>query len=173
MIYVYPVQFDASQTIGIAVVIVGVIANAVSSIMGRSINRERDSSPVVVTGLSMTIGSILLLAVGLAVEGVVSLTPLSIVYVVWLSVVNTAFAFTLWNRAMQTLRAVDMSIINSTMMPQIALLAVWFLGEMPTILDWVGLAVLGISVALVQVDQARKLASNQRTKTGDNLTDPG
>ncbi len=173
IIYVYPVQFDASQAIGLTVVIVGVIANAVSSIMGRSINRERDSSPVVVTGLSMTVGSILLLAVGLAVEGVVSLTPLSIVYVVWLSVVNTAFAFTLWNRAMHTLRAVDMSIINSTMMPQIALLAVWFLSEMPTILDWVGLAVLGISVVLVQVDQARKLASNQGTKTGDNLTDPG
>jgi len=172
MIYVYPVEFDASQAIGLTVVIVAVIANAVSSIMGRSINRARDSPPLIVTGLSMAVGSILLLVAGLAIEGMVSLTPISIVYVVWLSVVNTAFAFTLWNGAMQTLRAVDMSIINSTMMPQIALLAVWFLGEMPSILDWVGLAVLGISVTLVQVDQARRLASNQETKTDDNPTDP-
>jgi hypothetical protein len=33
------------------------------------------------------------------------------------------------------------------------------------------LAVLGISVALVQVDQARKLSSNQGTKKDDNPAD--
>jgi len=171
MIYVYPVQYNASQVFGVLVVIVAVFANAASSIMGRSINRERDSPPIVVTGLSMTIGSVLLLTAGFAVEGVVPLTAMAVVYIVWLSVVNTALAFTLWNRAMQTLRAIDMSIINSTMMPQIALLAVWFLGEMPTLLDWAGLVVLGVCVALVQVDQARRLASNQEAKTGESPTD--
>jgi drug/metabolite transporter (DMT)-like permease len=59
---------------------------------------------------------------------------------------------------MQTLRAVDMSIINCTMMPQIVILSIWFLGEMPSLLDWVGLAVLAISVTLMQVIQAREFA---------------
>ena len=83
---------------------------------------------------------------------------LSLFYVLWLSVVNTAFAFTIWNKAMQTLRAVDSTIINSTMLPQITILAIIFLGEMPGLLDWFGLILLAVSVAVVQVLQARRIA---------------
>lgn len=158
MLYIYPADLSGSETVGLVVIMVGLVANAFSSVMGRSINRTRVVSPVVVTGISMTAGAVLLLAAGFIVEGIVPLSPQSVFYVVWLSVVNTAFAFTLWNRAMQTLRAVDMSILNSTMMPQIVILSIWFLGEMPSLLDWVGLAVLAISVSLVQVIQAREVA---------------
>jgi drug/metabolite transporter (DMT)-like permease len=158
MLYFYPAGVPASEILGVAVVIVSLVANAVSSVMGRSINRNRAAPALVVTGISMAFGAILLLAVGFITERTAVLSPLSVVYVVWLSVVNTAFAFTLWNNSMQTLRAVDMSIINCTMMPQIVILSIWFLGEMPSLLDWVGLAVLAISVTLMQVIQAREFA---------------
>ncbi len=161
LIYFYPVGVPASETLGVAVVILAVIANAVSSVMGRSINKDGVVSPLVVTGISMAFGAILLLAGGFVIEGIVAVTPQSVVYIVWLSIVNTAFAFTLWNRSMQTLRAVDMSILNSTMMPQIVILSIWFLGEMPSLLDWVGLAILAISVSLVQVIQAREVAKKK------------
>jgi len=36
--------------------------------------------------------------------------------IVWLALVNTAFAFTLWNRTLQVLSAVESSIINNTML---------------------------------------------------------
>jgi len=162
MLYFYPAGVPASETLGVAVVILSLVANAVSSVMGRSINRDRIAPPLVVTGISMAFGAILLVVAGLVVEGITALTPLSVVYVVWLSIVNTAFAFTLWNKSMQTLRAVDMSIINCTMMPQIVILSILFLGEMPSLLDWVGLAILAISVSLVQVIQAREVAKEKR-----------
>jgi drug/metabolite transporter (DMT)-like permease len=49
--------------------------------------------------------------------------------VLWLAVVNSALAFTLWNRTLRTLSAMESSIINNTMLFQIAALAWMFLGE--------------------------------------------
>ena len=164
MIYFYPLDLNTSEMLGLVVVIIGVIANAFSSVLGRSINRKRESPPIVITAASMTIGAVILVVTGLIVDGIVSFSLLSLFYVLWLSVVNTAFAFTLWNRAMQTLRAVDTTIINSTMLPQITILSIVFLGEMPGLLDWVGLIILAVSVAIVQVLQARRVAEEQNSK---------
>ncbi len=161
LIYFYPLEFESIQLVGILVVLGGVIANAFSSIIGRSINRERTYTPLVVTGISMTVGSIILLAAGILLEPIQTISPLSIFYILWLSVVNTAFAFTLWNRAMQTLRAIDISIINGTMFPQIVLLSVVFLGEMPELFDWAGLFLIGFSVFAVQIIEARRKAKKE------------
>jgi drug/metabolite transporter (DMT)-like permease len=160
MIYFYPIDLDLSETVGLIVVLIGVIANAFSSIMGRSINRERNTPPIVVTGVSMTIGALILLMAGLMLEGLTIVTPTALLYIVWLSVVNTAFAFTLWNKAMQTLRAVDITVINSTMLPQIVILSIVFLGEVLDPLDWIGLIILALSVALIQILQARRVANS-------------
>jgi drug/metabolite transporter (DMT)-like permease len=139
-----------------------VIANAFSSIMGRSINKERDTPPIVVTGVSMAIGAGVLLVAGLALEGLSVVTPIALLYIIWLSIVNTAFAFTLWNKAMQTLRAVDITVINSTMLPQIVILSIVFLGEVLDPLDWIGLIILALSVTLIQILQARRLVNNSK-----------
>jgi drug/metabolite transporter (DMT)-like permease len=57
---------------------------------------------------------------------------------------------------MRELRAIDTTLINSTMMPQIVLLSVVFLGEFPDLIDWVGLILLAIGIAAVQVLQVRR-----------------
>jgi drug/metabolite transporter (DMT)-like permease len=164
MIYFYPIDLDLSETVGFIVVLIGVVANAFSSIMGRSINRERNTPPIVVTGVSMAIGAGVLLVAGLALEGLSVVTPIALLYIVWLSIVNTAFAFTLWNKAMQTLRAVDITVINSTMLPQIVILSIVFLGEVLDPLDWIGLIILALSVTLIQILQARRLVNNSDLK---------
>ena len=64
--------------------------------------------------------------------------------VIWLAVVNTAFAFTLWNHTLRTLSAVESSIINNTMLVQIALLAWAFLGEPLTERQIAGMIVAGL-----------------------------
>ncbi|MFW9863512.1 MAG: DMT family transporter [Candidatus Thorarchaeota archaeon] len=160
MIYFYPVDLDFSQTIGLIVVLIGVLANALSSILGRSINKEQSAPPLVITGTSMTIGACLMVVTGLILEGMTIITPMAFLYILWLSVVNTALAFTIWNRAMETLRAVDITVINSTMLPQIVVLSIVFLGEMPDLLDWFGLILMALCVALIQVLQARRIANN-------------
>jgi drug/metabolite transporter (DMT)-like permease len=66
-------------------------------------------------------------------------------------VVNTAFAFTLWNHTLRTIPAMESSIINSTMLIQIALLAWLFLGENLTTQEWIGVILAGLGVLLVQL----------------------
>ncbi|MBD3408090.1 MAG: EamA family transporter [Candidatus Lokiarchaeota archaeon] len=159
LLYFWPVVLPATQMIGVIIVIFGVIANALSSIIGRSINRTSTTPPVVVTGLSMGFGSILLLFLSFLLEGYTQLSLLSWFLVLWLSVVNTAIAFTIWNKAMQSLRAVDISILNSTMLPQIVVLSMIFLGEFPDLMDWIGLLIVVCSVLFLQINQARKKQS--------------
>jgi drug/metabolite transporter (DMT)-like permease len=155
VIYFYPVDLMWAQILGLLVVMLGVMANALSSIMGRAINRERLAHPVVVTTVSMTAGAVILLSLGLYAEGPPTLSSTSILYTVWLSAVNTALAFTIWNRAMRTLRAVDMTMINSTMLPQIAILSLVFLEMTLEYIDWLGLVLVTVSVLFIQVSQSR------------------
>ncbi len=62
----------------------------------------------------MGFGSIILFIVSLIVEGLPNLSLISIIYIIWLASVNTAFPFNLWNLTLRNLTAVESSIINST-----------------------------------------------------------
>jgi len=161
MAYFYPKDLGEVALVGLLVTVVGLLANSLSAVVGRAINRNRTAPALVITGTSMAFGAAILLIWGFVTEGVPTLPLTSWTYIIWLSVVNTALAFTLWNKAMQYIRAVDMSLIQSTMMPQIIILSVIFLGEIPTILDWIALSLIALSVLLVQVSQARKTSNNQ------------
>ena len=70
--------------------------------------------------------------------------------IIWLAVVNTAFAFTLWNRTLQILSALESSLINNTMLIQIAILAWVFLGETLAAPKILGLALASTGVWLAQ-----------------------
>jgi drug/metabolite transporter (DMT)-like permease len=151
VIYFHPPSFPGAQLLGLIAALVGVLANAGSSILGRAVNRRSDIEPLLVTGVSMGVGALVLLTTGVAIQG---LPPLSVQHwliIGWLAVVNTAFAFTLWNRTLRTLTAVESSIINSTMLAQIAVLAWLFLGESLTWQRAVGLVLAGLGTVLVQL----------------------
>ncbi|MCG3220469.1 MAG: DMT family transporter [Candidatus Heimdallarchaeota archaeon] len=160
-------NLTTSIIIGLVVVIIGVLANAFSTIVGRSINQKQVLSPLVITAVSMLIGSIILLVVGFSVEGVPSISLTGVGYILWLSVVNTALAFTLWNHSMQRLRAVEISIINNTMLFQITILVVIFLSERPTPLEWVGLAIVAISGLLLPLFKSKDKKSTERNEIED------
>ncbi|MCA9917120.1 MAG: DMT family transporter, partial [Anaerolineales bacterium] len=115
LLYFYPVQIPQAQLIGFVVVGVGVLANAGSAVLGRAINRVGHLRPLTVTTVSMGVGSSLLLGAGLATQGLPVLSWQSWAMVSWLALVNTAFAFTLWNHSLRTLSAMESSIINNTM----------------------------------------------------------
>jgi len=151
VIYFYPVSLPASQAVGLVVVAVGVVANAGSSILGRRINREGDVPPLTVTIVGMGVGAIVLLATGVLTQGLPRLSLIHWTIVGWLAVVNTAFAFTLWNRTLRTLSAMESSIINSTMLIQIAVLAWLFLGERLTWQEGIGMALAGLGALIVQL----------------------
>ena len=164
LLYFYPLDFVGVSIIGLVIALVSLFANTISSILGRAVNRKRDTPPLVITGVMIAVGGFFLLLLSVMVEPIQPLSPLSWFYILWLASVNTALAFTLWSRSQRVLRAIDMAMINSTMMPQIVVLSIIFLGELPTLLDWVGLILLAISVGAIQVIQTRKSAINKTNR---------
>ena len=149
-LYFLPIDADALPTVGLLVAVGGVLTNAASSLLGRQVNRSGTRSPLIITLISMGIGSIVLLVLGIAIQGYGKLDLQSWLLIAWLAVVNTAFAFTLWNHTLRTLSAVESSIINSLMMPQIAILAFLFLGESLTGKEIAGLVLVSLGVLVVQ-----------------------
>lgn len=152
-IYFLPLNIQGVQAIGLLIAFGGALSNAASSLLGRQVNRVPNSSPLLVTFLSMGLGSLLLLMIGIAVQGFGNLDLWSWLLIAWLAVVNTAFAFTLWNKTLQTLSAVESSIINNLMLPQIALLAFVFLGEALTGKEIMGLILVSLGVIVVQLQK--------------------
>lgn len=144
--------------IGLGIISVGVIANAFSTIIGRSINKTRKYSPLFITANSMMVGSILLVITSLFIEEFSTLSSTNILYILWLSIVNTALAFTLWNKSMQKLNALEITIINNTMLLQITILAMIFLGEKLTTIQAIGLIIVGISAFLIQFLKRKKVS---------------
>lgn len=149
-LYFYPLNMPAGQAVGFLIVGIGVLANAFSSVLGRSVNRGRILEPATVTIVTMGIGAALLLLSGLVFQGLPRLSWQNWIIIAWLAVVNSAFAFTLWNHTLRTLSAVESSIINNTMLFQIALLAWAFLGERPGALAIAGMLVAAVGTLLVQ-----------------------
>jgi drug/metabolite transporter (DMT)-like permease len=151
LVYFLPVSRSGEGTLGFALAGFTVCANGAAVVLSRSVNRERAVRPVVVTATSMGIGGTSLLGIGVATEGLPSLSPMGWLIIAWLAIVNTALAFTLWNRSLQSLSAVESSVINNTMLIQIAVLAWLFLGEQLALREVLGLILAAVGILLASL----------------------
>lgn len=149
--YLYPFAFPVGELIGLAVIVAGLVSNAGASVLGRAVNRRADLDPLTVTTVSMGVGASALLAAGLGAQGLPVLGPTAWLIVAWLAVVNTAFAFVLWNHTLRRLTAVESSVANNTMLVQISILAWVFLGENLSAREILGLVLAALGTLLVQL----------------------
>lgn len=140
----------AATAPGMAAAIVCLVANGAGSLMGRNINRDLRRSPLITTTISMSVGAVILLAVGIGVEGFPSVTVRAWAFIGWLAVVNTAFAFTIWNHSQRHLTATESAAINNTMLIQIAILAWVFLGERPSAIQIAGILAVTVGITMGQ-----------------------
>jgi drug/metabolite transporter (DMT)-like permease len=166
LVFFYPAAFDSSQLIGLVVVAIGVLANAGSSVLGRHINHRENLPALQVTAVSMGIGGAILLLGGGISQGLPPLKFIHWLIIDWLAVVNTAFAFTLWNHTLRTLAAMESSVINNTMLIQIALLAWIFLGESLSPQEWSGMFLAALGTLLVQLRPRTGTLTSSDTEPG-------
>lgn len=113
IIYFGPVRLSEGEQYGLLIGTLGVLANAAQQLLGRYINRDQMHSALLVTAISMTFGSVILLAAGIASEGFPTITLKSWAIIIWHAVINTAFGFWLWNHTQRSLLAVESSVINN------------------------------------------------------------
>jgi len=151
LVFLYPASFPAGQVVGMVIAALGLLANAFAAVLGRYVNRSAAIPATAVTLISMGVGAVLLLAAGVGTQGLPVLSLRGWGIVAWLAVVNTAFAFTLWNVTLRRLTAMESSIVNNTMLIQIAMLAWVFLGESLGVRQVVGLALATVGTLVVQL----------------------
>ena len=154
LLYFLPLAVGAGMAVGLLVAAAGMLANAGSAVLGRNIARaatERLGGIVPMTALSMLLGGVVMLGAGVATSGVPAVDSSAWTIVLWLAIVNTAFAFTLWNHTLRTLTAIESNVMNNTMLVQIAILAWIFLGESLNGRQLLGIALATGGVALVQL----------------------
>jgi drug/metabolite transporter (DMT)-like permease len=154
----------SAPAIGIAIAAVCVLANAASAVLGRVVARDairQLGGAVVMTTLGMAVGGSLLVAVGIALEGPPRIGPAAWLILAWLVVVNTAFAFVLWNDSLRVLTAVESSVLNNLMLVQIAALAWIFLGETLDARELVGIALALAGIVVVQLVAVRRSSARR------------
>jgi drug/metabolite transporter (DMT)-like permease len=132
--------------VGMTAAAIGLGANVASSVLGRAVNRSLRLPSRVVTTVSMIVGAVTLVLVGLVLEGPPRLDPAGWLLIAWMAVVNTALAFSWWNESLRHLSATESSAINNLMLLQIAALAWLLLGEVPGAIQWVGMVLVTLGV---------------------------
>ncbi|MEM9950430.1 MAG: DMT family transporter [Chloroflexota bacterium] len=156
---IYFVPTPQLLMVGLIIGVATMLANAISSLLGRAINRRLEMDALTVTAVSMGLGSLLLLIIGLLLDGFLTISMQGWLIILWLASVHTALAFTLWNISLQVLSASESSIINNTMLVQTAILAWIFLGETLTIRQVAALAIASVGIIIFQL---RKTTTRKR-----------
>jgi drug/metabolite transporter (DMT)-like permease len=120
----------------------------------------------------MGFGAPLLLTTGLIVEGLGRLDTRQWLVIIWLAVVNTALAWSLWNRSLRILSAVESSVLSGLMLPQTVLLAYIFLGENPSLIQIGGLIFVGLGTIIVQYRRNKvSVGQNSESALEESLQD--
>ena len=160
LVYFLPLGSQISDAMGIIVALIGLLACSASSLLGRHVNLHSDLPPILITTISMGIGGSLLLLIGGLTQGFSRLDLTQWLIIAWLAIVNTAFAFTMWNKILRTLTSVESSIINNLILPQVALLSWLFLDESLNTRQIVGILFVMLGTLIVQL-RRRKIGKNK------------
>ena len=149
--YFSPNPLGDGTWIGYLFAVITVLSTSIGSLLGRRVNRDSSIPVAVTTGISMSIGAVLLLAAGLIFEDFPSLSITNCLVILCLATINTAFAFTLWNKSLQVLSAMESGLINNSMLVQIALLSWIFLGDVLSIHAWISLLIAMLGMIMTNI----------------------
>ena len=151
LIYFLPVVFEKNQAVGIFIVIIGLASNVIASILGRKINRDENLHPLTVTTISIGVGSCFLFVSNIAFQGFAFISWQNWIIILIMALVNTALAFAIWNYCLQTLSAIEASMINSGMLVLVGIFSWIFIGEILDLKEIIGMIIAVCGVLLVQL----------------------
>ncbi|MDJ0954001.1 MAG: DMT family transporter [Acidimicrobiia bacterium] len=127
--FFYPVVPRGDEAFGIFLAAVAAAGIGGSNLLQRKVMRGRQIAALDATVVPMTLGSVGLFIVAMIVEPFPALGAEQVLLILFLGVVSTALAFTLWHHAMRTLNALHAGVIASGQMVEVPILALVILGE--------------------------------------------
>jgi drug/metabolite transporter (DMT)-like permease len=153
--YIYFGGVPIESFTGIIITFISGLGWAVYLVAGRALFKPGEISSLGLSAFAMGIGTVFIAGSALIYEGFTELSIGGWAIVLWLGVVNTAVAFFLWNHALQMVEAFEISILQNTMLIQIAIMSVIFLGETLTAMKMLGMTAVFVGVLIVQLSGLR------------------
>ncbi len=149
----------------------GVLLNVLSASMGGAatvlthiaVSRMRIRS-LRLTAVSMISGSSILLVIALAHDGFYIPDAAEIMWIGLLALVNTAFAFALFNHTLKVLGAFEVTVLQDSMIIQIGILSALFLGEAITPAMALGMLVVLSGIIVVQYSAPKRRYAGESAK---------
>ena len=146
---------SASSLTGVIMTLVSGLGWAAYLVASRAFFKPGEIGPLGLSAFAMGVGTVFIAGSAWVYEGFTALSLGGWGIVLWLGVVNTAAAFFLWNHALQRVEAFEISILQNTMLIQIAILSMIFLGEKLTASKMLGMAAVFVGVLIVQLSGLR------------------
>jgi drug/metabolite transporter (DMT)-like permease len=126
--------------------LLGVLLITIYGLLARSLTRSGKIDPISLTAIPMGFGSLFLLTSVWPIP-MPSLRVLGIL--AWMTLINSAGAFVLWNQALRHMQAFEISIAGNLMPIGTALLAPILVGEPVPGNAWLGMGISLIGIVLV------------------------
>jgi len=158
----FPARPEGADARGVALAGAAAVFIGGSNLIQRRVMRKEGTSALEVTTLSMAIGASLLTILALFVEDTPDLNLRLIGLLLVLGVLNTAVAFFIWHRALQTLRALQAGVIASLQIIAVPVMARWYLGEEFGTRRIVGSVIVLAGVAAVHISRTAAAARARR-----------
>ncbi len=142
--------------LGVAITLTSGMGWAGYMVAGRKLFREQKLSPLGSSAFTMGFGTAIMSGAAFLIEGLNPIPMSGWAIIIWLGVVNTAVAFFLWNYALETIDAFRLSVLQNTMLIQITLLSIVFLGERYSLIEYVYMGILFIGAYIVQTEPVKE-----------------
>lgn len=151
----FSIGLKPGEPLGVAILSIGLIAFTLFGVLGRDAARGQKVDTLALTAIPLALGGGLLLLIALPLEGLPHASPGTWGMVLWLAVINTALGYILYNHSLQVLTAFEMNVMLN-LSPVLTAIMGWFLlNERLTVLQWIGMVVVIVGVALVQRPRRR------------------
>ena len=153
------------EWLGIIIVVVSGVGWAVYLVCVRLLHRTGYVGSLRLTTATMGVGVVGMVVLTLLSGQYAPLNLSGIVIIVWLATANTAVAFFMWNWALKSIPAYELTVLQNTMLVEIALFAFVFLQETITPVMMVGMALVLAGVFVVQAQAGRRHSGVNRTSS--------
>jgi drug/metabolite transporter (DMT)-like permease len=141
---------SAREPLAVGVVSLGVVAFSFYGILSRKFAKERSMSIIQLAAIPLGFGGGSLLLLGLATEGIFSLSLPGLAIILWLAVINTVLAYLLFYHSLRVLTALELHVLINLSPIGTAVLAGLMLSERLNPIQIVGMITVILGVSLVQ-----------------------
>ena len=154
----YPPHVAVSQRRGVILLLASNVGTGYYLLLAGRLRSAARLSGGWLTAVALLVGGGLLFVPALLIERQVRLALTTLPLIVWLAIVNTALAYTLWTHVLRVLSAFQVSVMGCLIPLQTGVISWLILGNA---LSWTQVVGLLIVVAGVIVVQARSAAHNR------------